>query len=317
MSYRIDPRAPLSDEVRRIGIGQIGEAIALLDAGRSKPDGGAHEVRKRFKRLRGLIRLVAAAAPDFRRREERRIKAIAASLSAIRDATAAVETIDRLVSETGERKGAEHLIALRVALAARRDRIVGEQGALERTIDRAAADLRLMEKAFESLCLPDAAGMAAELLAKGMEETWFAARKASRKAGRKGRDRDFHRLRKSVKYHEMHLQLLSGAWPALKLRRKEAERLGERLGEMHDIPVLMEAIGSGKPGTGADRKFVRRLLQEKRRKLGAECLNTAGKLFKAFPEEALRGVAVHYVLAALESEPALDPIIAGQRPEAM
>ena len=119
MSYRIDPHRPLTQEICRIGSGQIHEAIALLDEGRTKRDGGAHEARKRFKRLRGLLRLIAEAAPGFRRREEHRIKEIAASLSAIRDATAIIETIDRFADEAKTPDDIDRLMTLRRGLQAR------------------------------------------------------------------------------------------------------------------------------------------------------------------------------------------------------
>jgi len=298
MSYRIDPCIPLFDEVRRIGIEQVRDAVALLDEGRLKRDGGAHDARKRFKRLRGLLRLVADAAPDFRRCEEERVKDIAVSLSVIRDATAIVEAIDRLAREADGPQAIDHLMALRRGLLARRDRIVRKEGSLDATIDRAMEGLRLVEKAFEDVSLPEAPDEAAALLAKGTENTYRRACKALRKVARKGRDEDFHELRKSVKYHEMHLQLLAGIWPAaLKGRWKEAERLGERLGELHDIPVLAQTIAGEKIGGRADRKFVRRLLLAKREELAAECLKKTRVLFKAPAEEVARDIAIHYVLA--------------------
>jgi CHAD domain-containing protein len=304
MSYRLDPRIPLSDGVRRIGIEQLRDAVALLDEGRVKRDGGAHDARKRFKRLRGLLRLVADAAPDFRRREEERVKDIAASLSVIRDATAIVEAIDRLAREADGPQAVDHLMALRRGLLARRDRIVRKQGSLDATINRAIEGLHLAAKAFEDLSLPVAPEEAAALLARGMEKTYRSACNALRKAVRKGRDEDFHELRKSVKYHEMHLQLLGDIWPAeLKERWKEAEHLGERLGELHDIPVLAETIESEKIGDKADRKFVRGMMLTKRKELAAECLKKARTLFKASAEEIARDLAIHYVLAVARSEP--------------
>lgn len=321
MSYRIGPRTPLSDEVRRIGIEQVCEAVALLEEGRLKRDGGAHEARKRFKRLRGLLRLVDDAAPDFRRREEERVKDIAASLSVIRDATAIVEAIDRLAREADGPQAIDHLMALRRGLLARRDRIVRKEGSLDATIDRAIESLRLVEKAFENFSLSDAPDEVAALLARGMETMYRRACKALRKARGKGRDEDFHDLRKSVKYHEMHLQLLAGIWPAgLKERWKEAEHLGERLGELHDIPVLAETIESEKIGGKADRKFIRGMTLKKRGELAAECLKKARTLFKAPAEEVARDIAIHYVLAAAQGAPetdhAPDRAVAGQRPEA-
>lgn len=315
MSYRIDPRAPLSHEIRRIGIEQIQEAIAILDAGRAKRDGDAHEARKRFKRLRGLLRLIADAAPDFHRREEQRIKEIAGSLSVIRDATAMVEAIDRFVENAEKPEDLDHLMALRRGLLARRDRIVTKQGSLDTTVGRAIEGLHLAENAFECVSLPDVPDEAAVLLANGVEKTCRRARKALRKAAKKGRDEDFHALRKSVKYHEMHLQLFSGAWPAaLKERWKKVEKLGDRLGELHDIPVLAETIENERIGDKADRKFARKVMRRRQKKLSAECLEDAGRLFRAPPKEIARDIAIHYALASAEREKrGAEPVSAPKR----
>lgn len=315
MSYRIDPRAPLSDEIRRIGIEQIHEAIAILHKGRLKRDGEAHEARKRFKRLRGLLRLIADAAPDFRRAEELRIKEVADSLSAIRDATAMVEAIDRFAENAEEPKGIDHLMALRRGLLARRDRIVRKEGSLDATIGRAIEGLHLAEKAFENLSSPSAPGEAAELLARGVEKTCRRARKALRTAGQKGRDEDFHALRKSVKYHEMHLQLLGDAWPSvLKERWKKAEKLGDRLGDLHDIPVLAETIEKEQIGDKADRKFARKMMRKRHKKLSAECLESAERLFQTRPEDIARDVAIRYALVSADRAPVgPEPVSAPKR----
>ncbi|HVW54171.1 MAG TPA: CHAD domain-containing protein [Rhizobiaceae bacterium] len=315
MSYRIDPSAPLSLEIRRIGVEQLREAVAILDAGRLKRDAGAHEARKRFKRLRGLLRLIADAAPGFRRREEQRIKEIADSLSAIRDATAMIEAIDRFAGDAEDPQAIDHLMALRRGLLARRDRILRKQGSLEATVGRAIEGLHRAEKALEKLTFRDDAAEASELLAKSVEKTCRRARKALRKAAEKGRDADFHALRKGVKYHEMHLQLLSDAWPAvLKERWKKAEKLGDRLGDLHDIPVLAATIENEQIGDKADRKLVRKIMRRKHKKLSAECLEDAGRLFHARPETVARDIAIHYALVSADRAPVgLEPVSAPKR----
>ncbi len=91
MSYRIRPGQLLTGEVVRIAEIQYERAIHVL---RRQPDGpyqAIHDARKRFKRLRGLFRLVRAAAPDFFARENARLRDMAATLSEVRDATALVE----------------------------------------------------------------------------------------------------------------------------------------------------------------------------------------------------------------------------------
>ncbi|TIM15852.1 MAG: CHAD domain-containing protein, partial [Mesorhizobium sp.] len=57
MSFRIDPRLPLTGEVRRILAEEIGKALHHLDAARSRPEQALHKCRKRLKSARALLRL--------------------------------------------------------------------------------------------------------------------------------------------------------------------------------------------------------------------------------------------------------------------
>lgn len=88
MSYRIRPGKDLTTEVVRIAEIQYDRAIETLG---DQPKGryqAIHDARKRFKKLRGLFRLVREAAPDFYEAENARIRDMARTLSTVRDATA-------------------------------------------------------------------------------------------------------------------------------------------------------------------------------------------------------------------------------------
>ncbi|MBC8129586.1 MAG: CHAD domain-containing protein, partial [Rhizobiaceae bacterium] len=100
MSYRIDPGAPLDAETRRVFTEQLDKATAELSAPASGPDGDLHEAihdaRKRLKKLRGLLRLVRPGHERFYRTENERLRDIARTLSAVRDRTALIESLDAL-----------------------------------------------------------------------------------------------------------------------------------------------------------------------------------------------------------------------------
>ncbi|WP_292090159.1 CHAD domain-containing protein, partial [Mesorhizobium sp.] len=75
------------------------------------------------------------------------------------------------------------------------------------------------------------------------------AKKALDKASSRGEADDFHDLRKACKTHSMHLSLLGRLWPApIKARRKAVDKLGERLGELHDVFVMRALlVAAGEP----------------------------------------------------------------------
>lgn len=298
MSYRLDLARPLGAEVRRVALEEIAGAVACLEAGRNRRDGGAHDARKRLKRLRGLLRLIAVAAPDFRRAEENRIRDVARSLSAARDATAIVETIDRFAREAETPSDLDRLMTIRRGLIARRDRIVKKQVDQGGAVRRAIAELGASAAAFGGLALPEDPAGAAAAVAAGAEKTYRRALKALRGAMKGGRDDAFHELRKNVKYHEMHMRLLHDAWPGpadpdLAL----AGELGEKLGHLHDIPVLRRIIETEKIAGLAERKLARHMMRRKRHALAARCLDGAARLFPLAPEEFGRALAARCAVA--------------------
>src|SRR5690606_21491131 len=100
---------------------------AAIERLSGNPDGrhkALHDTRKGMKRLRALMRLLRAGDDDYFSAQNKRFQAIAASLSAARDAGALVETVDRFADG-----GNGEIEPFRTALVARRDRIVEEDDA--------------------------------------------------------------------------------------------------------------------------------------------------------------------------------------------
>ena len=245
MSYRIRPGKPLTGEVVRIADIQYERAIHVL---RRQPDGphqAIHDARKRFKRLRGLFRLVRAAAPDFCARENARLRDIAATLSEVRDATALVEAVDHLLASGAAGENRPDLEAVRARLAARRDRIATDAVDLDARITAAIATCQDGMRALGDLRLPARRKKAIKVLAAGTARNYGKAVSALGKAVESGDAEDWHDLRKRIKYHRMHVQLLSLAWPGeMALRAQIADIAGEALGDDHDLDALENLIAT-------------------------------------------------------------------------
>jgi len=243
MSYRIRPGKPLTDEVVRIADRQYRQAIDVLY---HEPDGrheAIHDARKRFKRLRGLFRLVRYGAPEFYADENARLRDTARTLSAVRDATALVEALDRLSVECAQGDNHATLLAIRHRLAARRDRIAAGQTDLHARVSAAIASCEDGIDALSGLSLPKGQKKAIGLLAKGAAKNYGRAQDALFRARETGDPADWHDLRKRVKYHWMHMKLLRPAWPGvMKARAEVADLAGDALGDDHDLAVLEELI---------------------------------------------------------------------------
>lgn len=294
MSFRIDPRLPLTAEVRRIAKGEIEGMLRHLASAADSPDKAMHGCRKRIKRLRALLRLVRAGDPDFIREENARYRDIAASLAGPREAAALIETVDRLAAAFPEHAAAEAFEVMRGTLKARRRRLLNEDRALAALAEGAAASCRAGLGKIDALALPGDPEQAADVLADGARDTLTKARNALKDAGERGDKEDFHDLRKAVKAHAMHLSLLKKLWPEpIQAQRKQVEALGESLGDLHDIFVMRAMLaGDGDPLAGrAETKLIDRLLKRSERRLRKACLKEAGALFSDSPKRAVKQLA--------------------------
>jgi CHAD domain-containing protein len=230
-SYRILQPDHLTDEVRRIATDQVERGLADLDG--DDPNEGVHQVRKRCKKFRALMRLVRDADAELYQRENAAFRDIARRASHLRDDAAMVEAYDELAAAYADHVDLASFTPVRDALVARRDDAAPD-------VDDALAAMRSdLEAARGRIATWELPGDGFELLAGGLERTYRRSRDRHRDAYADGTTEAFHEWRKRVKYHRYQVRLLQDAWPAvLKARRQELHTLGELLGDDHDLAVL-------------------------------------------------------------------------------
>lgn len=239
MPYRLDPAKPFAAEVRALATALIDEAIAILSDQSGDRHEAIHEARKRFKRLRGLYRLIAPLAPTFYKTENNRLRNVARSLSGARDAAALVENINYLHQHARSDAEADALDTARHALTARRDRIYSEESDLSDTIDAAIGECENALVAIQHLSLPDGR----RRIAKGIAKAWIKNGKkavlALEECRRGEKAEAFHDLRKCSQTYRMYLALLRKIWPSAMLAKENlATTLTECLGHQNDLSVL-------------------------------------------------------------------------------
>lgn len=281
MSYRIDPALPVDAELRRIA----GEELATMRSQlKEMPEGrqrALHMTRKSIKRLRGLLRLIRKGDEEFYSQQNARLRDLARALSRQRDADAVVETLDRLLEREKDGDKRDLLNTAHETLDLRRARIIEEEKSRRDLIPFALAEIDEVEHAFAALDLPADADEGAKLLASGARRIITKARKAFKHARKRGDEHDFHEMRKSVKYHWMHLGLLGPMWPGSRLsRRKRAERLGDVLGELNDIANLSTLLESDEFTLDAKaEKLLQKRLAQREKQLRRQALAHAEELF--------------------------------------
>ena len=235
-SYRLTPGEPVPDEVRRVARGRIDHAIDELRGNTESSRAQAiHEARKDMKKLRALLRLVRGEIGDeVYAHENTCFRDTAAQLSGVRDADVMILTLADLEKRYGELPGAAR--KLRPALVAHRFRISAgtTKPAVQTAIDT-------LVEARERVDHWPLVSDGFEALEEGLWRSYRRGRKAFHAARELPSAEHMHEWRKRVKDLWYHVSLLEEAWrPVMSALSDEAHELSDRLGDEHDVSVLIE-----------------------------------------------------------------------------
>jgi CHAD domain-containing protein len=310
------PGEPLAEGLRRVILGQLDVAIELLDGypggvGQSEnggswggapqtggPGGSAsaehtvHETRKTLKRLRALVALLREElGAKHYARENAALRDCARRLAGARDAEAMVGTLDGLLERHPERLAhSPGVRALRAQLLAERDAATAS-GIGDPVLRAAVAgELRAVRARAERWELRR---RGFKLLAPGLQRLYRRGRRGLRTARRRGSVEALHAWRKRVKDLRYVAETLdrggkSGAGGSKRVRRvaQRADRLGEMLGEEHDLALLEGGVRERSRHFAGERRTRKRLLQliaRRRRVLRKRALREGERLYQHPP----------------------------------
>lgn len=243
MAYRIKRKdSSARASLRRIARAQVIAALRSIDTAGSDVGAAIHDVRKRCKKIRGLLRLVRPAFDDYHA-ENAAFRDIAATLGPMRDAEVLIAAFDHVAASIGRDEGAA-FEPIREQLCARRARLADEQDPRLLLRDARAP----LQAALQRIQGWKLAGKHFDAFEAGLESGYRRGRKVMRAACRDGDDDTFHAWRKRCKDHGFHLRLLGPIWPGpMGAERDCADELGELLGLHHDLAVLAVHVGGMDP----------------------------------------------------------------------
>jgi CHAD domain-containing protein len=234
MAFHFKSGESIEAGLRRIAADQLDQALASIDEGDRLP----HALRKRCKKLRGLLRLVRGGF-DAYGIEQRATRDAARALAPAREVSAHLEALRAFEERHRDSRADTDIVAAREHFEARRAALQAS-GAHDAAIAEAVAILgkqrdRVVHWRLDRDCFA--------AIEDGLVGTYRSARNALAAARRRPDAERFHELRKHVKYHRHHLDLVLVVWPGpLAAVGEEADALGEVLGEHHDIHVLAAAL---------------------------------------------------------------------------
>ena len=239
MSYRLRKKS-LAREVHRVAReeleGTLKELLTVNDQARST---AVHEARKHLKKVRALIRLLRPATGEaFYKEENAAMRKAAQRMSSIRDSHVRVQTIEKLTVKSGKRRTPAAFARIRTSMAARLRQVI-EESENEDWSKQAAVDI---ERALGRIDKWPLKRVRTKSVRSGLKVACKKARRAVAVARDSPTDANLHELRKTVKDLWYDLRLLGGDRPPpIEILTKQLRDLGQKLGDDHDLAMLLAA----------------------------------------------------------------------------
>ncbi len=299
MAFELRPTERVGSEVRRVAVERLDDAIARIDglqgAEPEQIEGAVHEVRKRCKETRGLARLVRPALGSDRFSTfDTLVRSAATELSAVRDAHATLATFDQLCEATGA--DAPQLELVRTAQVHLADEATAGLGADDPRLAVARKRLRKARRTASRWDLPDDV----DVIAAGLEATYRRGQRRGRRAAKRPTARRFHEWRSAVKRLWYQVRLVQHAAPSvLGPLTDSLDRLGEALGDDHDLAVLVERLDADPERYGGRTSVdaVRALTATQQRELRARAVRLGATVFAESPAAFALRVRRYWALA--------------------
>jgi CHAD domain-containing protein len=275
MAYRLRFDEPVGVGIRRVCTEQLTEAAALLrDSGEDRAH-AVHEARKSVKKTRAALRLARSSLDrQTYRGDMAALRDAARRLSGARDADVMLETVEKLADGFAGRLPAKAFDTLGEEI----ERQLADSRAGDPDSDAADA-LQEIAGRVEQWPLDDARWGSIRADATRLYARGRCGEKGSRGTSE---PEPLHEWRKRVKDLWYVERLLRDAWPGvLKAEAKEADRLGELLGEDHDLAVLADFAERHPESTGplVDLAELDEMIEQRRSELQAEAQAIGRRLY--------------------------------------
>ena len=280
-AYRLFVDEDAATGMRRVIVGRLDKATERL---REAGDGDAlaeaiHGARKDLKKARAALRLIREELGEKAfKRENRALRDAGRLLSASRDAEVKLATLEALVEGDGDAPpGATAL--WRSALVAERDQIVGNGGAptaevvavLEAVIARAPA-WKIRQGDWK-------------LLAPGLDTAYREGRDNFTALGDSPSFEAIHDLRKRGKDLWYQVRLPRDSWlPVLEATAEEIHDFTDRLGDHHDLAVLVEDLRGRDAVEPAHRETLLALIEARQATLLAQARAAGERVYAEKPK---------------------------------
>ncbi|HXV84527.1 MAG TPA: CHAD domain-containing protein [Candidatus Binatia bacterium] len=284
MSFYLLEKESVEEGIKRIADEQIAQAIEEIDNPKLKRPEAIHQVRKRCKKVRAVLRIVRPQFEETYQFENAWFRDTAKNLADLRDAQAIIETYDSLLEKFSDQIDRRTFAPVRRALTLRQKKILKETGDLDQQLEEIRNRMR---KAGDRV--PDwklkVDGF--DAIGGGLLATYRRAQKAMTAAYENSTAENFHEWRKRAKYHGYHMRLLRELWkPVMRSLRSETDELSDLLGDDHNLAVFHKTLleSPNKYGNKRDIQALLGLIDRRSAELRMEAKTIGAKIFAEKPK---------------------------------
>lgn len=284
MTFQLRDGESLRKGLKRIARKQIDAALEELSG---RPGGeSVHEARKCFKKIRAMLRLVRPRIKQrVYRAENYRWRDAGQVLAAIRDAKILIESLDKLTEHFADHIAGRSFGAVRAEL--RNNLRNARKRLLEnpKTLGQVVATVALGRNHVKDWTdVPNRWSS----VGPALKSTYQRVRRAFAKAREVRRLPELHEWRKQVKYLRYQLLILQPLQPnVMEDLAKQAERVGDLLGDDHDLAVFRQVL-EGYRERLADAgavEILQALIDRRRAELQEEAIALAAHWLRGRPRD--------------------------------
>jgi len=284
MAFRLTSRTSMKAGLQRIVDKEFRTALESL-AARAPDEAAIHKARTSVKKIRSVLRLLKEDLPKFRA-EQRRLRAAAQSLSSLRDADAASETLRALHGR--------YPAVLKDAIVRRVERGLRgrKQEARRKTRPLVQRGRSALRRARETVPQRVQSAATAAAVRDGLTRGYRRARRALGSLSKDSEASRFHEWRRRVKDHSYQVRLFEGLHSTPRARSQRLRDLQTWLGEDHNHALLRAAIlaAPDRFGDASTTAVVLGCIAKHQSWLRGHALRLGHRLFSAKPADFRKSV---------------------------
>ncbi|MFP4471571.1 MAG: CHAD domain-containing protein, partial [Bacteroidales bacterium] len=291
-AYYFKKGEPAGSAVKRIASEQINKALASIR--QEDAHEAVHDVRKRLKKVRALLRLVRYdTGKEFYKKSNVYYRDLGRMLSPLRDARTQVETLGQLRRDYASETTEQWEIHVPSWIAEKEKIVIRQKLENENVLEQVRNELEQSIKSIDNWPVSEKTDFG--VIYPGLNRVYKRGYKGFAKAYDTAGDKNFHEFRKRVKYLWYHINLLKLSWgPVLKRWARETHQLADDLGDDHDLTVLKATLAE-LPSIGSNPEHpVNRIIRSESDKFRTSAGILAGRIYHEKPKRFTKRMAKYW-----------------------